>query len=107
MKNKYIDDKISNELDAYWNEVNKDIDIIDEVSSIFHKWTRGKKRKKQISLKKGHRGTNWKSKKPKKGFARIKGPGGKTYIYKRLSAAQKITKKRMGQKLGTQSKRFK
>jgi len=107
---KYISTEIEKEINKYWDEVlNCDLrDYVSEALKVaFKKWTTSERKKKKRSLKKAHRGTNYNTKKPRKGYLRVKAPGGKSYIYKRLTGKEKVTKKRVGKRLGEQQQRFK
>ena len=77
--------------------------IFNEV--ILHKRTSSEKRVVKKSLRRAHKNTNWRFTTAKKGFKRVK-IGSNRYVFKRLSGMEKITKKRIGKALGTNSKRF-
>lgn len=69
----------------------------------FRKRTATEKRKIKIARKIAHRGTNWKQLNKgsgKRGFTRVKATDGKTYVFKRQTGHEKVTKKRSGRKLG-------
>lgn len=102
----YLSKEIKDGLNEYWDLVNNPQAMDEALKAAFRKWTVGEKRKKAKRLKKAHRGTNYASKKAKKGYTKTLAPGGKTYIYKRQSAKQRYTKKKVGQKLGRQQKRL-
>jgi hypothetical protein len=79
-----------------------EVDVNESV--IVRRQTPKMKRKKRIGKKRAHRGTNWSSVKPKKGFKRVK--VGNKYIKKRMSAVEKKIKKRVGTAVGRKSQLF-
>lgn len=80
-------------------------EIIQEI--VFHKVSETDRRKRMKSLRRAHRGTNWKFLQPREGYLRFKIPGTKRYILKRMSPTQKIVKKQIGRGLGIRSHLFK
>lgn len=60
-----------------------------------HKLTKPVKRKIKKTRKKAHRGTNWKTLKPRTGFKRVKLPGSKTYVLVRLKQKERYSKKKL------------
>jgi len=103
MLNKYLDENLINEINNFWNELFYPEQTI---KSSFRKWTKGKKIKKKRALRKKHKGTNWENKKPKRGYVRVLAPGGKTYVYKRMTQTQKRVRSKVGKRMGKQARRF-
>ena len=68
---------------------------------VVKKWTNKQKVKKRKSLLKLHRGTQFKhmGEKPRKGHKRVL-VGSKRYVWKRMSSAEKISRKRVGKAVG-------
>lgn len=79
--------------------------IVIWIETSFKKRNATLKRKIRRARRIARRGSNWKALnkgKGRTGFKRIKMKG-KTYIFKRMSGTEKVTKKRIGHKLGLAS----
>lgn len=104
-----IPDRVLTQLSIVYEHINEaisDSDIISEAfKGVMKRQTRTQKRRRKIKRKRAQRGTNWKSKKPRKGFKRVK--SGKTYKYKRLTPNERKVKRKIGRKLGQASRRLK
>lgn len=71
-----------------------------------HKLTKPVRRKIKKSRKRAHRGTNWKTLKPRTGFKRLKMPGSKRYVLVRLGQKERYSKKKL-MRLVSKRKEFK
>ena len=60
-----------------------------------HKLTKPVRRKIKKSRKRAHRGTNWKTLRPRTGFKRVKMPGTKRYVLVRLGQKERYSKKKL------------
>ena len=79
----------------------------DIFETTFTKWTSHEKRLKKKAVRRAHRGTNFKSLDPKKGYKRIKVPGSNRYVRIPLSPGERTTKKLIGGQLGRKGSLFK
>ena len=69
-----------------------------------HKRSRNVRRKRKIQKKRAHRGTNWNTLKPKKGFKRVKVNG--KYVRVKMGSKEKISRSRVGRAVGRKSGKF-
>jgi len=86
------------------DEITGNVNNYSEISVVPHKRTRLARRRVRKQRFLAHRGTNWKSVKPKAGFKRVK--IGKMYIRVRMGGNEKNIRRLVGRAVGKQSARF-
>ena len=84
------------------------MELTDYLTEIFfRKRTKSERKKVKRKLKIRRRGTDFKLVKPKKGYKRTLDPSGRHYSRERLSAKERLNKKRIGRALGKNAARLK
>lgn len=65
-----------------------------------HKRMKAQKIRTKRARRRAHKGTNWKTTKPKKGYKRVKLSGTKRYVFMRLKPTERFAKKRLMRAVG-------
>jgi len=65
-----------------------------------HKRMKTVKVKSKKARRRAHKGTNWKTTKPRKGYKRVKLAGTKRYIFVKLKQKEKFSKQRLMRSVG-------